>query len=180
MRKVKPFIHILSNFHKFLSTPTPSAVAVKWSGSEASFEETQDQLSPRHFENAGSNLFFCVEFSYLVNIKPNPSRICWYNKFDNPKHFSSTYVSVFWGWCFPKFPLTAISYLNVYRRRKSTNPFRFDWNLQHTMWWGQHKYVPKIIKFHERFLQKTTCGDNWPEAITGRLLVWHTCKFFKV
>ena len=71
-RKVKPFIHILSNFHEFLSTPTPSAAA----GSEARFEETQDQLSPRHFENAGSNLFFYVECSYLVNIKPNHSRIC--------------------------------------------------------------------------------------------------------
>ena len=41
MRKVKPFIHILSNFHEFLSTPTPSAAAVNWSGSEARFEETR-------------------------------------------------------------------------------------------------------------------------------------------
>ena len=68
MRKVKPFIHILSNFHEFLSTQTPSAAAVNWSGSEARFEETQDQLSPRHFENTGSNLFFYVECSYSVNI----------------------------------------------------------------------------------------------------------------
>ena len=29
MRKVKPFIYILSNFHEFLPTPTPSAAAVK-------------------------------------------------------------------------------------------------------------------------------------------------------
>ena len=43
--------------------------------------ETQDQLSPRHFENAGSNLFFYVECSYLVNKKPNYSRICWYKTF---------------------------------------------------------------------------------------------------
>ena len=37
--------------------------------------------------------------------------------------------------------------------------------------WCQHKYVPKIIKFHERLPQKTTHGDNWPAAITGRLPV---------
>ena len=67
MRKLKPFIHILSNFPEFLSTPTPSAAAVNSSGSEALFEETQDQLSPRHFENTGSNLFFYVECSYLVS-----------------------------------------------------------------------------------------------------------------
>ena len=58
---VKFFIHILSNFHEFLSTPTPSAAAVNSSGSEARFGETQDQLSPRHFENTGTNLFFYVE-----------------------------------------------------------------------------------------------------------------------
>ena len=58
MRKIKPFIHILSNFHEFLSTQTPSASAVNQSGSEARFEETNDQLSPRHFENTGFNLFF--------------------------------------------------------------------------------------------------------------------------
>ena len=55
MRKVKPFIHILSNCHEFMSTPTPSAAAVNCSGSESRSEETQDQLSPRHFENTGSN-----------------------------------------------------------------------------------------------------------------------------
>ena len=55
-------------------------MAVNWSGSKARFEETQDQLSPRHFENTGSNLFLYVEFSYLVNIKTNHSRICWYKK----------------------------------------------------------------------------------------------------
>ena len=66
MREVKPFIHILSNFHEFLSTPTPSAAAVNWSGTEARFVETQDQLSPHHFENTGLNLFFYVECSYIV------------------------------------------------------------------------------------------------------------------
>ena len=76
MRKVKPFIHILSNFHEFLPTPTPSAAAVNRSGSEAHFGETQDQLLPRHFVNTGSNFFFYVDCSYLVNIKPNPSRTC--------------------------------------------------------------------------------------------------------
>ena len=76
MKKGKPFIHILSDFHEFLSTQTPSAVAIKWPGSEARFEESEDQLSPRHFENTGSTLFFCVECSYLVIIKPNYSRIC--------------------------------------------------------------------------------------------------------
>ena len=64
MRKVKPFIHILSNFHEFLSIPTMSAAAVNWSGSEARFEETQDQLSPRNFENTCSSLFFYVEFIF--------------------------------------------------------------------------------------------------------------------
>ena len=75
-RKIKPFIPILSNFHEFLSTPTLSAAAVNRSGSEARSEETQDQLSPPHFENTCSNLFFYVQCSYLVNIKPNHSRIC--------------------------------------------------------------------------------------------------------
>ena len=55
MKKGKPFIHILSDFHEFLSTQTPSAVAIKWSGSEARFEESKDQLSPRNFE-----LYFSV------------------------------------------------------------------------------------------------------------------------
>ena len=104
MRKVKPFIRILSNFRDFLSTPTPSAAAVNWSGSEARFEETQDQLSPRYFESTGSNLFFNVECSYLVNIKPNPSRICWYKKFYSPKHFNPTYVSVSEGCVFQSLP----------------------------------------------------------------------------
>ena len=104
MRKLKPFIHILSNFHEFLSTPTPSAAAVNWSGSEARFEETQDQLLPRHFENSGSNLFFYVECSYLVNIKPNHSRICWYKNFYSPKHFSPTCESVSEGGVFQSFP----------------------------------------------------------------------------
>ena len=66
---------MLLNFHEFLSIPTPSAAAVNSSRSKARFEETQDQLSPRHFENTGLNLFFYVECSYLVNIKPNHSRI---------------------------------------------------------------------------------------------------------
>ena len=70
MRKGKPFIHIQLNFYGFLSTLTPSAVALKWSGSEACFEEIEDQLSPRHFENNDSTPFFCVECSYLVIIKP--------------------------------------------------------------------------------------------------------------
>ena len=104
MRKVKPFIHILLNFHEFLSTPTPSAAAVKWSESEAHFEETQDQLSPHHFENTGSNLFFYVECSYLVNMKPNPSRIGWYKKIYSPKHLSPVYVSVSEGGDFQSFP----------------------------------------------------------------------------
>ena len=104
MRKVKPFIYILSNFHEFLPTPTPSAVAVNWSGSEARFEETQDQLSQRHFENTGSNLFFYVECSYLVNIKPNHSRIRWYKKNYCPKYFSPTYVSVSESGVFQSFP----------------------------------------------------------------------------
>ena len=103
MRKVKPFIHILSNFHEFLSNPTPSAAAVNWSGSEARFEETQDQLSPRHFENTGSNSFFYVECSYLVNIQPNHSRICWYKKIYSLKYFSPTYVSVSEGGVFQSF-----------------------------------------------------------------------------
>ena len=104
MRKVKPFIHILSNFHEFLSTPTSSASAVNWSGSEARFKETHYQLSPRHFENTGSNLFFYVECSYLVNIKLNNSRICWYQKNYNPKYFSPAYVSVSEGGVFQSFP----------------------------------------------------------------------------
>ena len=94
MKKVKPFIHILSNFHEFLSAPTSSAAALNWSGSEARFEETQDQLSPRDFENTGSNLFFYADCSYLVNIKPNHSRICWYKKIYSQKHFSPTYAGV--------------------------------------------------------------------------------------
>ena len=62
---------------------------------------------------------------------------------------------------------------NVYRCQKLTYPFGFDWNLQHTIipcadvW--QHKYVPKINKFHERLPHKTTCGDNWSAVIIGRL-----------
>ena len=60
MWKLKPFIHILSNFHEFLSTLTLSAAAVNWSWSEARFEETHDQLSPRHFENTGSSLFLYI------------------------------------------------------------------------------------------------------------------------
>ena len=57
MRKGKPFIQILSKFYEFLSTQTVSAVAIKRSGSEARYEETEDQLSPRHFENTGSISF---------------------------------------------------------------------------------------------------------------------------
>ena len=173
MRKVKPFIHILSNLHEFLSTQTPSASAVNWSGSEASFEETQDQLSPRHFENTDTNLFFDIECSYLVNVKPNHSRIWWYKEFYIPKYFIPTYmyVSISEGGVFQSFPPTAISYLNIYRPQKSTNPLGFDWNLRHYMCLCQHKYVPKIIKFHERLPQKTMCGNNWSAAITGRLPV---------
>ena len=69
MRKSKPFIYILSNFYEFLSTQTPSAAGIKWSGSEARFEETDDQLSPRHFENTGLTSFFCVECPYFSNYK---------------------------------------------------------------------------------------------------------------
>ena len=61
--------------YEFLFTQTPSAMAIKWSGSEACFEETEDQLSPGHFENTGSTLFFYVECSYLVIIKPKHCRI---------------------------------------------------------------------------------------------------------
>ena len=67
-------------------------------------KKTQDQLSPHQFENTGSNLFFYVECSYVVNIKPNNSRICWYKKFYNPKHFSPSYVSVSEGGVFQSFP----------------------------------------------------------------------------
>ena len=63
MRKGKPFIHILTKFYEFLSSQTLSAVAIKWSGSEARFEETEDQLSPRKFESTGSNSFFYVDCS---------------------------------------------------------------------------------------------------------------------
>ena len=42
MKKVKPFIHILSYFHEFLSTPTLSATVVTWSGSEACIKEIQE------------------------------------------------------------------------------------------------------------------------------------------
>ena len=97
-------IHMLSNVHGFLSTPTPSAAAVNWLGSEAQFWETQDQLSPRHFGNAGSNLFFYEECSYLVNIKPKHSRICWYKNIYSPKYFSPAYVSVSEGGVFQSFP----------------------------------------------------------------------------
>ena len=45
-------------------------------GSEALFEETEDQLLPCHFENTGLTSFFYVAYSYLVIIKPNHSRIC--------------------------------------------------------------------------------------------------------
>ena len=72
-----------------------------------------------------------------------------------------------------------MSFLNVYWRQKSTNAFGFDWNLQHNMCWCQHKYVPKIIKFRGGLPQKTTRGDNWPPAITGRLPVvcdWWRCS----
>ena len=172
MRKVKPFIHILSNFHEFLSTPTPSAAAVNWSGSEARFEEPQDQLSPRHFEHAGSNLFFYVECSFLVNIKPSHSSICWYKKITVQNILAlltCPFLRVVFSKTSPDSDFLLI--INVYWRRKSINPFRFDWNLQHTMCWCQHKYVPKIIKFRGRLSQKTARGDNWPAAITGRLPV---------
>ena len=71
MRKGKPFINILSNFYEFLFTQIPSAVTVviKWSGSEARSEETEDQLSPRHFENTGSTSFVYEECPYLGNYK---------------------------------------------------------------------------------------------------------------
>ena len=88
----------------FCQTPTLSAAAVNWSGSEAHFGETQDQLSPCHFENAGSNLCFYVECSYLVNIKPKHSRICWYKNIYSPKYFSPAYVSVSEGGVFQSFP----------------------------------------------------------------------------
>ena len=103
MRKVKPFIHILSNFHEFLSTRTPSAAAVNWSGSEARFKEIQDQLLPRHFENTGSNLFFYVECSYMVNIKPNHYRIADI-KILPSKIFYPSSVSISEGGVFQSFP----------------------------------------------------------------------------
>ena len=68
MRKDKPFITVCLIFMNFC--PTPSAVAMKWSGTVAPFEETEGQLSPCHFENTGSTSFFYVECSYLVFIKP--------------------------------------------------------------------------------------------------------------
>ena len=136
MLKVKPFIHILSNFHEFLSTPTPPAAAVNWSGSEARFEETQDQLSPRHFTNTGSNLLFNVECSYLVNIKPNHSRICWYKNIYSPKHFSPTCVSGSGGGVFQSFPKQRF----LPKHLQASEPDRFDWHLQHIMCWCQHKY----------------------------------------
>ena len=147
-RKVKPFIHILSNFHEFLSSPTPSAVAVNWSGSEALSEETQDQLLPHHFENTGSNLFFYVDCSYLVKIKFNLFRICWYKKILQSKHLSPTLVSFSEGNIFQSFPwqrFLTLTFTGVRNRQ-----IHFDWILQHTMCWCQHKYVPKIIKFHKR------------------------------
>ena len=65
MRKGQPFISILSNFHDFLSNQTPSAVAKKWSGSEARFEDTEDQLSPRYFQYTGLTCFFlCTVFIF--------------------------------------------------------------------------------------------------------------------
>ena len=93
-----------NRYRSFLSTPTPSAAAVNWSGSEARFEETQDQLLPRHFENAGSNLFFNIECSYLVNIKANHSRIWWYKNIYSPKYLSPAYVSVSEGGVCQSFP----------------------------------------------------------------------------
>ena len=76
MRKGKPLIQIPTKFFEFLSTQTPSAVAIKWSGSEARFEGAEDQLSLRHFENTGSTSFSYVESSYLVIKKLQHSRIC--------------------------------------------------------------------------------------------------------
>ena len=121
--------------------------------------------------NASGRVESFTPGSYLVNIKPNHSRIRWYKKKIQSKIFKPYLRVSFWGWCFPKLPPTAISYGNVYRCQKPTNPFGFDWNLQNTMCWCQRKYVPKIIKFCERLSQKTARGDNWPAAITGRLPV---------
>ena len=153
MRKVKPFIQILSNFHEFLSTPTPSAAAVNWSGSEARFEETQDQLLPRHFENTGPNLFSYVECSYLVLRKNIVIR-----EFVDIKNFTvqNIFVLLRCALLWVVFSKASPGSDSWPKRRKSTNPFRYNWNLQH-MCWCQHKYIPKIIEFHERLGKKKMC-----------------------
>ena len=72
----------------------------------------------------------------------------------------------------PPPPPTAISYLNVYGRRKSTNPFGFDGNLDKPCADVNTCMYRKLLNFVKEYsIQKTTRGDNWPAAITGHLPV---------
>ena len=78
MKKGKPLIiHMHSVNFLWISAGHLNTVCCghKWSGSEACFEETEDQLSPHHFENTGSTSLFYVECSYLVIIKSKDCRI---------------------------------------------------------------------------------------------------------
>ena len=163
MRKGKPFIHILSNFYEFLSTQTPSAVAIKWLGSEACFEETEDQLSPRYFVNTGSTSFSCVECSYLVIIKPNHSRIFWYKIFSQSKNFNPPYVSISEGGVFRNLP----------RQRFRTTTFTGFRNRQINSDLVGIYNIPfdDVMKCVYQINKKTTRGDNRSMAITGRLPV---------
>ena len=171
MRKLKPFIHILSNFHEFLSTLTSSAAAVNWSGSEARSEETHDQLSPRHFENTGSNLFLYVECSYLVNVKPNHSRICWYKQFYSPKHLAlltGQFLRVVFSKASPQQRFLTKTFTGVGNRQIHSDLLEIytipcaDVNTS---------MYQKLFNFMKDYPQKTARGDNWPAAITGRLPV---------
>ena len=50
-------IQLNSRFSLISVHPNPVCFGNKAVGSEARFEETEDQLSPRHFENTGSTSF---------------------------------------------------------------------------------------------------------------------------
>ena len=47
-----------------MSTSTPFTVAINRLESEAGFEETLEQLSPRRFKNTGVTIIFYVQCSY--------------------------------------------------------------------------------------------------------------------
>ena len=162
IRKGKPFIHILSNFYEFLFTSTPSAAAIKWSVSEASFEETQEKLWLRHLEKNWCNFIFLCR----VNIKSKHCRICWYKSFYSPNILALIRCQFLWV---------------VFSEASPNGNFL-----------PEHLQMPKMIKFTRIWMQftpyyllmstnvclkkfeiwwKTLCGDNWSAAIIGHFPV---------